>query len=129
MSAEEPQAPTRVYYNSACPVCNAGVKDQRQRMEAWGAAPVEWIDVHRNPQAVAEVGADLETVRETLHVKTADGEIARGADAFAALWQRTRGQGWLAVLIRLPLLHALAQGAYRVFARLLYRWNRRKGHW
>lgn len=126
---EETPAQTRVYYNSACPVCNAGIKSQRERMEACGAVDVQWIDVHNNPQAVAEVGADLETVRETLHVKTADGEIARGADAFAALWSRTQGQGWLAALVRLPLLHAPAQLAYKGFAWLLYRWNRGKGHW
>lgn len=126
----EDQAPAaKVYYNSACPVCNAGIKDQRERMEACGATNVEWIDVHHNPQAVAEVGADLETVRETLHVKTADGEIARGADAFAALWSRTPGQNWAARLVRLPGLHALSQWLYKVFARLLYRWNRSKGHW
>ena len=129
MSVEPATGQARVYYNSACPVCNAGIKGQRERMEACGAGGVEWIDVHNNPQAVAEVGADLETVRETLHVKTADGEIARGADAFAALWSRTRGQGWLAALVQLPLLHALAQLAYKGFARLLYRWNRSKGHW
>ena len=122
-------ASAKVYYNSACPVCNAGVKGQRERMEACGVTDVEWIDVHSNPQAVREVGADLETVRETLHVKTADGEIARGADAFTALWSRTRGQHWLAALVRLPLLHALSQLAYKVFARLLYRWNRWLGHW
>ena len=122
-------ASAKVYYNSACPVCNAGVKGQRERMEACGVTDVEWIDVHSNPQAVREVGADLETGRETLHVKTADGEIARGADAFTALWSRTRGQHWLAALVRLPLLHALSQLAYKVFARLLYRWNRWLGHW
>ena len=130
---EQPSTPApasaKVYYNSACPVCNAGVKGQRERMEACGVTDVEWIDVHSNPQAVREVGADLETVRETLHVKTADGEIARGADAFTALWSRTRGQHWLAALVRLPLLHGLSQLAYKVFARLLYRWNRWLGHW
>lgn len=125
--AEPP--PAKVYYNSACPVCNAGIKGQRERMESCGGAAVEWIDIHQNPQAVREVGADLEAVRETLHVKTADGQIARGADAFAALWSRTRGQRWLARLVRLPLLHGLAQLAYKAFARLLYRWNRSKGHW
>ncbi|HWY26266.1 MAG TPA: DUF393 domain-containing protein [Nevskia sp.] len=123
------QSAARVYYNSACPVCKAGIDGQRERMEACGLTQVEWIDVHHNPQAVAEVGADLETVRETLHVKTADGQIAKGADAFAALWSRTRGQGWAAKLVRLPLLHALSQFAYKVFARILYRWNRSKGHW
>jgi predicted DCC family thiol-disulfide oxidoreductase YuxK len=121
--------PARVYYNSACPVCNAGIKDQRRRMQACAAEAVEWIDVHHNPGAVREVGADLETVRETLHVMTADGRIAKGADAFAALWSRTRGQRRAAALLRLPLLHGLSQLAYRLFARALYRWNRHRGHW
>ena len=127
MSEQQPSA--RVYYNSACPVCKAGIEGQRERMEACGLAQVEWIDVHNNPQAVAEVGADLETVRETLHVKTADGRIEKGADAFAALWGRTRGQAWLAAIVRVPVLHGLWQLLYKGFARLLYRWNRSKGHW
>lgn len=127
---QPPAAPAaRVYYNSACPVCNAGVKGQRDRMQACGVDNVEWIDVHNNPQAVREVGADLETVREKLHVKNADGSIAIGADAFTALWSRTPGQRWLAAIGRLPLLHALSQVLYNAFARLLYRWNRGKGHW
>jgi hypothetical protein len=37
---------SKVYYNSACPVCNAGIKDQRQRMEACGLKDIEWVDVH-----------------------------------------------------------------------------------
>lgn len=127
MEPEQPAA--KVYYNSACPVCKAGIENQRERMEACGLAQVEWIDVHHNPAAAAEVGADLETVRETLHVKTADGRIEKGADAFAALWGRTRGQGWLAAIVRAPLLHGFWQLLYRGFARLLYRWNRSKGHW
>jgi len=55
---------SKVYYNSACPVCNAGIKDQRRRMEACGIEDIEWVDVHTNPEAVSEVGASLEQVRE-----------------------------------------------------------------
>jgi predicted DCC family thiol-disulfide oxidoreductase YuxK len=127
MNDQPPAA--KVYYNSACPVCNAGIKGQRDRMQACGIDNVEWIDVHQHPQAVQEVGAALETVREKLHVKTADGRIAVGADAFTALWSRTPGQRWAAAVFRLPLLHALSQWAYKVFARRLYRWNRRRRHW
>jgi hypothetical protein len=53
------QSSAKVYYNSACPVCKAGIESQRGKMEACGLAEVEWIDVHNNPEAVAEVGADL----------------------------------------------------------------------
>lgn len=120
---------SKVYYNSACPVCNAGIKDQRQRMEACGIKDIEWVDVHAHPEAAAEVGASLEQVRERLHVKDPDGQINVGADAFAYLWSQTRGQHWLAKLLQLPVLKQLMQLAYNLFARLLYRWNRAKKHW
>jgi predicted DCC family thiol-disulfide oxidoreductase YuxK len=120
---------TKVYYNSACPVCNAGIKDQRQRMEACGVKDVEWIDVHTNPEAVEEVGAPLEQVRERLHVKSEDGRLDVGADAFTRLWWHTPGQRWLATLLRLPVIRQIMHLVYNAFARLLYRWNRAKGHW
>jgi predicted DCC family thiol-disulfide oxidoreductase YuxK len=119
----------KVYYNSACPVCDAGIKDQRARMAACGATDVEWIDVHAEPARAAEVGATVEAVRERLHVREDDGSVGVGAEAFARLWARTDGQGWLASLVRLPILSMLARLAYNVFARALYRWNRARGRW
>ncbi|WP_025041287.1 thiol-disulfide oxidoreductase DCC family protein [Nitrosospira briensis] len=120
---------SKVYYNSACPVCNAGIKDQRKRMEACGIKDIQWIDVHAHPEAVEEIGAPLEQVRERLHVRSADGKLSVGADAFARLWSQTPGQRWLAALLRLPVFRQLTQLAYNLFARLLYRWNRAKRHW
>ena len=120
---------SKVYYNSACPVCNAGIKDQRQRMEACGIKDIEWVDVDEHPEAVSEVGASLEQVRERLYVKDADGELNIGADAFTRLWSETPSQRWLASLLRLPVLKQLTHLAYNVFARLLYQWNIAKRHW
>ncbi len=120
---------TKVYYNSACPVCNAGIKDQRRRMEACGIKGIEWIDVHTHPDVVSELGAPLEKVRERLHLKTSAGQIDVGADAFLDLWSQTPGQQWLANLLRLPVLKQLMHLTYNIFARLLYRWNRVKRHW
>jgi len=120
---------TKVYYNSACPVCNAGIEDQRKRMEACGIRDVEWIDVHAHPEAVEQVGSPLEQVRERLHVKAADGPLEVGADAFTRLWLQTPGQRWLGKLLRLPVFKQITHVVYNAFARLLYRWNRAKGHW
>ena len=120
---------SKVYYNGACPVCNAGIKDQRQRMEACGIKDIEWVDVDANPDVVSEVGASLEQVRERLYVKDADGELNIGADAFTRLWSQTPSQRWLAISLRLPVLKQLTHLAYNIFARLLYQWNRAKRHW
>jgi len=119
----------KVYYNSACPVCKAGVEGQQCRMGGPDGEGVEWIDVHQHPELASETGADLEAVRERLHVRAADGSVLVGADAFAALFRRTAGQRWLARLVALPGVRALSRLLYNVFARGLYRWNRAKKHW
>jgi predicted DCC family thiol-disulfide oxidoreductase YuxK len=120
---------SKVYNNSASPLCKAGIKEQRRRMEACGIKDIEWVDVHAQPEAVAEVDASLEQVRERLHVKRQDGRIDVGVDAFTQLWSQTPGQHWLASLFRLPVLRQLSHLAYDAFARRLYRWNRAKRHW
>ena len=48
-----------VYYNSACPVCNAGIGAQRRRMQSCDV-DVEWIDIHRNPERLTAIGASRE---------------------------------------------------------------------
>ena len=125
--AAPPELP-KVYYNSLCPVCRAGIEAQRQRMAAVGAA-AEFCDINEHPEALMEIGASVEAVRERLHVREADGNLAIGADAFTALARVTKGQGWLAWLGNLPLLKPLFHLAYNAFAAQLYRWNRRHGRW
>jgi predicted DCC family thiol-disulfide oxidoreductase YuxK len=120
----------RVYYNSRCPVCNAGVTSQRRRMSAAGAGGgIEWRDINDEPAALAWCGADIDDVRRKLYVVDEAGGVHIGAAAFAALWRATPGQRWLARLVTLPGLAGLARAGYDGFAALLYGWNRRKGRW
>ena len=119
---------TTVYYNSACPVCAAGIAAQQRKLEG-SEAQVDWVDVHANNEAVKEIGADLEFVRERLHVVDEAGALQVGADAFQALWQLTPRQKGLARLNRLPVLRSLIRWSYNRFAALLYRWNRWYGRW
>ena len=55
-------AKLKVYYNSACPVCDAGIRGQRQRM-AECALDIQWIDIHSRPQALVDMGARKYFVR------------------------------------------------------------------
>jgi predicted DCC family thiol-disulfide oxidoreductase YuxK len=118
----------KVYYNSACPVCRAGIASQKQRMQG-RADEVAWIDVHADPGVTAEIGANCEFVRERLHVVDESGRLNVGADAFAVLWRRTEGQQRWARFIQAPLARSVAQVAYNLFAALLYRWNRARKRW
>ncbi len=123
METPEPPAAT-VYYNSACPVCDAGICYQRGQM---AAGAIDWVDVHAQPDLAAQLGIDLESLREQLHVRDASGRWHVGDQAFTLLWSQTPGQRWLASLVR-PL-GWLTGPLYRFAARRLYRWNRRRGHW
>jgi predicted DCC family thiol-disulfide oxidoreductase YuxK len=118
----------RVYYNSACPVCDSGIAGQRRRMEGC-PIQIDWIDIHNNADAVKEIGAQREFVRERLHVVDENGYIRIGAEAFEALWSHTPGQEWLARVVRLPIVGILVRWAYNVFAAGLYAWNRVRGRW
>jgi len=118
----------KVYYNSACPVCDAGIRAQKGKLEGCDAE-VDWIDVHADRAAVAEVGGNLEAVRERLHVVDETGALQVGSKAFLTLWRLTPRQGWLAAVFGAPLLRRLFDGGYNAFAALLYRWNRLKRRW
>lgn len=119
----------KVYYNSACPVCKAGIKDQRRRMEQSHIQNLEWIDVHQHPEAIHEIGSALEQVRERLHVRDGAGNMHIGIDAFIYLWQQTPQLRLFARLLQLPIIHQSAHLAYNVFAKGLYLWNRALKHW
>lgn len=124
MSEEE--ARIKVYYNSACPVCRAGIDGQKDKTTA---CQVEWADVHADNQAVEEIGEELEYVRERLHLVDEQGVKRMGVDAFIVLWRHSPRERWKARLLSLPLINGLAQLGYKAFARLLYLWNRSKRHW
>nr|WP_297526170.1 DUF393 domain-containing protein [uncultured Roseateles sp.] len=115
-----------VYYNSACPVCDAGVCAMRERIDEHG---VEWVDVHRHPERLTPLGLDLESVRERLHLVDADGRLQIGAPALLTTWSLQRRWGGLLRPLGLPGLRTLTSWAYIAFARLLYLWNRRQRHW
>ena len=81
--------PDKVYYNSACPICNAGITNQRKRMEAYGLNNIKWIDVHTNPGSLSKIDASLNQVREKLYVENLNGQLNVGMDAFIYLWSQT----------------------------------------
>lgn len=124
MSTEK--APIIVYYNSACPVCDAGIGQQKSRMQ--GCA-VQWQDVHTNTAARGEIPSPLEFVRERLHVIDENGELRVGMEAVLTIWRHSPHEHWKARLLGQPGLRQLTGWAYNIFAAVLYRWNIRKGHW
>ncbi|MEM9879261.1 MAG: DUF393 domain-containing protein [Pseudomonadota bacterium] len=119
----------KVYYNSACPVCAAGIDRQRRQMaREKPAKSVAWIDIADDPDAVTDLGANIDAVRHSLHVVSGDA-LHVGADAFVKLAQATPSQAWLSRIFGSRLLKPLSHFFYDRFADFLFWWNMRKGRW
>lgn len=119
-----------VWYNTKCPVCDAGIDWQRNRLaRAVKADAIEFRDINLEPEVLVKHGASIEDVRRRLHALDADGRLFIGADCAIEIWRRTPGDRWLRQLLGLPALRQFSGLAYNAFASLLYAWNRRKGHW
>ena len=130
MAASATVSKLTVWYNTRCPVCNAGIDWQRNRLvRAARAGAIEFRDINLEPDALARFGAGVEDVRRRLHAVDADGRLYLGADCAIAIWLRTPGDIWLGRALSLPLISPIARFAYDRFADWLYAWNRRKGHW
>jgi predicted DCC family thiol-disulfide oxidoreductase YuxK len=119
-----------VWYNTKCPVCNAGISWQQNRLlEAVRTNQIEFRDINLEPDALARFGASLEDVRRRLHGLDPFDRLYTGAACASEIWLRARGDRWLGRLTKLPVIRSLAATLYDGFADLLYRWNRSKGHW
>lgn len=130
MLKQTPKPELTVWYNTRCPVCDAGISRQKLRLiEAVKAGRIEFRDVNLEPAALAGHGASLEDIRRRLHATDANGRLLVGADVAIAVWTATPGEGWLATLFGNPVALPLTRFAYDRFADVLYAWNRRKGRW
>lgn len=116
----------RVYYNSACPVCRAGIESQKGKQ---AACPIDWNDVHQDNALVSAVGSELAFVRKRLHVIDEHGQVQVGFDAFLTIWRNTPEEVWKARLFGVPGVRQLCSVGYNLFAALLYRCNRFKRRW
>jgi predicted DCC family thiol-disulfide oxidoreductase YuxK len=119
-----------VWYNTKCPVCNAGITWQRSRLvRAARAGIIDFRDINLEPEALARFGADVNDVRRRLHAVDAQGRLVVGADCAIAIWRATPGDAWLGRFVGLPVIRQIARFCYDRFADLLFAWNRWMGHW
>jgi predicted DCC family thiol-disulfide oxidoreductase YuxK len=124
------QTKLTVWYNTKCPVCNAGIGWQRSRLvRAARAGEIEFRDINLEPDALARFGAGVEDVRRRLHGVDVNDRLHVGADCAIEIWLRTPGDVWLGRVLGLPVIRPIVRFGYDRFADLLYLWNRRKAHW
>lgn len=118
----DPRAAVEVFYDGACPLCLREVGIY-QRMN--GGDGLDWRDVSATCPA-----PDLtqEDALARFHVRRADGSLAVGAEAWAALWRAMPSLArWGRLLDRQPFLTIGAIG-YRGFLLIRPLLQRLAGH-
>ena len=86
-----------VWYNTRCPVCDAGIRRQRGKLiAAVKAGTIAFRDINQEPEALAQFGATVNDVRRRLHATDQEGRLLVGADVAVAVWRLTPGEGFLA---------------------------------
>ena len=119
-----------VWYNTKCPVCNAGINWQNNRLvKAARAGAIEFKDINLQPDALADLDADIEDVRRRLHGTDTDDRAYVGADCAIEIWLRTPGDAWLGKFLGSRIMRPITRIGYDRFADILYWWNRKTGHW
>ena len=126
----DPQpAPSTVYFDGSCPLCQAEIGYYR-RIDQDGA--ICFVDVSQAGAAVPE-GVSPERAMARFHVRAADGQVLSGAAAFVEVWKRLPNWRWAARVAALPGVLPLLELGYRGFlpvrpylSRLAGRLQRRK---
>ena len=119
-----------VWYNTRCPVCDAGINRQRTKLIAAvkpgssSSGTSTWSPT-RSPRMVrpwrTSAAACMPPMRSAA--------CSVGADVAIAVWRLTPGERWLALLAGNPIVRPVTRFVYDRFADQLYAWNRRKERW
>ena len=115
-----------VYFNSACPICKAGIEAQKNKKST---CDIVWNDLHLENSLSEKLGRELALARKYLHATDDRGERHVGVDAFILLWENSPQDNWKAKLLSLPVIKEFSQAGYFIFANLLYGFNIAMKNW
>ncbi len=123
MANHTPEKKLSIYYDGACIVCS---REMTHYKKIDAGQCFRFVDI-ASPEfdPVAEK-IDREAADRALHVKTEDGRVVTRVAAFAEIWKRLPGHGWMARLASFRALQPVLNFGYDVFARLRRHLPKRK---
>ena len=102
-----------VYYDGLCPLCSREMVHYRKQE---GSQNLNFVDITAPSFLAEREGLDPLKVHQVMHVKTPEGEVRTGVDAFIEIWKilpKYRGWvGWAQSAVIKPFLNF----GYQIFA-------------
>lgn len=117
-STEPERSPTwqiKLLYDGECPLCLKEVNFLRQR--DGGRGLVNFVDI-ADPtyEAAANGGVDFATAMGRIHAVLPDGTVLRDVAVFRRVYE-ILGLGWVYAITRIPVIEAIANRIYGVWAK------------
>jgi predicted DCC family thiol-disulfide oxidoreductase YuxK len=105
----------KVFYDGLCRVCSAEIEVYRKLDSE---KKIEFIDICAPGFVPESEGLDPKSVHKLFHIKTKDGRIIAGVDAFAAIWEELPQNMPLVILQKMAKFspsRALLELGYKAF--------------
>ncbi len=110
-----------VFYDGACPLCSREIAQYR---ELAGAERLAFVDVASCAPEALGPGLTRQAAMARLHVRLADGSLASGVAAFAAVWRHLPAFAWAGRLAASPMVSPILEVGYTVFLKVRRLWRR-----
>jgi len=112
-----------VLYNDTCPICSREVAAYQRASQKHGL-PIDYAGLSDGDLAC--FGLTRDQAAKRFHVLK-DGEVVSGIPAFAILWDELPRMGWLARLVRMPVIRPLVGALYdHILAPALFALHKRR---
>lgn len=104
----------KLLYDGECPLCVREVNFLKKRDAGRGlVAFVDIADDDYNPDANG--GVDFETAMGRIHAVLPDGTLVKNVEVFRRVYE-TLGMGWVYAVTKLPVIGAIADFIYGIWA-------------
>ncbi|BAZ17440.1 hypothetical protein NIES4071_93190 [Calothrix sp. NIES-4071] len=104
----------KLLYDGECPLCVREVNFLKKRDAGRGlVAFVDIADGNYNPDANG--GVDFETAMGRIHAVLPDGTLVKNVEVFRRVYE-TLGMGWVYAVTKLPIIGAIADFIYGIWA-------------
>lgn len=111
--AQDPTPPSAIFFDGNCIVCDLEISHYKRKYPSL----FEIIDISNESFDASVFGLDREAVNYHMHVRTPEGKVLKGVEAFAHIWSRIPHLGWASRLVLSRPMKPIATLGYEIFAR------------